>query len=63
LRYATLLPALLGFRTLNLCAAQESVDLTPVKVPRAEVRHWMRHALPVWWSKASVTTVTRRAAG
>jgi farnesyl-diphosphate farnesyltransferase len=63
LRYATLLPALLGFRTLNLCAAQESGDLTPVKVPRAEVRRWMRRALPVWWSKVSVTTVARCAAG
>ena len=63
LRYATLLPALLGFRTLNLCAAQEFGTLTPVKVPRAEVRRWMRRALPVWWSKASVTTVARCAAG
>jgi farnesyl-diphosphate farnesyltransferase len=62
LRYATLLPALFGFRTLNLCVAQESVDLTPVKLPRAEVRRWMRRALPVWWSKASVTTVARCAA-
>lgn len=62
LRYATLLPALFGFRTLNLCAAQPSGMLTPVKVPRAEVRRWMRHALPVWWSSASVATVACRAA-
>ena len=62
LRYATLLPALLGFRTLNLSEAQPSGMLTPVKVPRPEVRRWMRRALPVWWSSASVATVARRAA-
>jgi farnesyl-diphosphate farnesyltransferase len=62
LRYATLLPTLLGFRTLNLCEAQPSGMLTPVKVPRAEVRRWMRRALPVWWSSASVIALARRAA-
>lgn len=62
LRYATLLPALLGLRTLNLCEAQPSGMLTPVKVPRAEVRLWMCRALPVWWSSASVIAVARRAA-
>jgi farnesyl-diphosphate farnesyltransferase len=62
LRYATLLPALLGFRTLNLCTAQPLGTLTPVKVPRAEVHRWMFRALPVWWSSASVAAFARRAA-
>lgn len=54
LRYATLLPALLGWRTLSLVAAQPSGLLTPAKVPRQELRHWMTRALPVWWSAARV---------
>jgi farnesyl-diphosphate farnesyltransferase len=54
LRYATLLPALLGWRTLSLVAAQPSGLLAPAKVPRQELRHWMRRALPVWWSAARV---------
>ncbi len=62
LRYATLLPALLGWRTLALAAAQPPSMLTPAKVPRTEVRRWMRRALPVWWSAASVEGLARRAA-
>ncbi len=62
MRYATLLPALLGWRTLSLVAAQPPGLLAPVKVPRRELRCWMRRALPVWWSAASVSTVARRAA-
>ena len=62
LRYAALLPALLGLRTLNLCEAQPPGMLTPVKIPRAEVRLWMCRALPVWWSSVSVIAVARRAA-
>ncbi len=62
LRYATLLPALLGWRTLALAAAQPPSMLTPAKVPRTEVRRWMRRALPVWWSAALVEGLARRAA-
>ena len=62
LRYATLLPALLGWRTLALAAAQPPSMLTPAKVSRTEVRRWMRRALPVWWSAALVEGLARRAA-
>jgi farnesyl-diphosphate farnesyltransferase len=62
LRYATLLPALLGWRTLALSAQQAPGLLTPVKVPRHELRQWMRRALPVWWSAGSVASLARRAA-
>jgi len=62
LRYATVLPALFGFRTLGLCAAQTSATLTPVKVPRAEVRRWMLRAMPVWWSSTAVLPIAQRAA-
>jgi farnesyl-diphosphate farnesyltransferase len=62
LRYATLLPALLGGRTLSLVAAQPPGQLTPVKVSRRELRQWMRRALPVWWSSSAVAALARRAA-
>ena len=62
LRYATLLPALLGWRTLSLVAAQPPGLLTPAKVPRRELRRWMWRALPVWWSRAAVDALARRAA-
>ena len=62
LRYATLLPALLGWRTLSLVASQPPGFLTPLKVPRHELRQWMWRALPVWWSKASVGALARCAA-
>lgn len=62
LRYATLLPALLGWRTLALTSQQPPGLLTPAKVPRRELRQWMSRALPVWWSAASVASVARRAA-
>ena len=61
LRYATLLPALLGWRTLSLDASRTPGELTPVKVPRTEVRCWMRRALPVWWSRAAVARLVREA--
>jgi farnesyl-diphosphate farnesyltransferase len=62
LRYATLLPALLGWRTLSLVAAQPSGMLTPAKVSRGELRQWLRRAWPVWWSRTAVASVTRKAA-
>lgn len=62
LRYATLLPALLGWRTLAVNATQPPSMLTPSKVPRAEVRQWMRRAWPVWCSASAVVPVARRAA-
>lgn len=61
MRYATLLPAVLGFRTLALTAVQPEGMLTPVKVPRAELRRWMRRALPVWCSPAAVSRLVREA--
>jgi farnesyl-diphosphate farnesyltransferase len=61
LRYATLLPALLGWRTLALNEAQSPAAITPVKVPRGEVRRWLRRAWPVWWSAASVATLVQLA--
>jgi farnesyl-diphosphate farnesyltransferase len=61
LRYATLLPALLGWRTLGLTVAQPGSLITPAKVPRRELRQWMRRALPVWWSRAAVHAVARQA--
>ena len=54
LRYATLLPALLGWRTLTFSAQQSPELLTPAKVPRHEVGRWLRRALPVWWSASYV---------
>ena len=63
LRYATLLPALLGWRTLALETSRVPGVLTPAKVPRSEVRRWMRRALPVWWSQAAVRDVAAAASG
>lgn len=62
LRYATLLPALVGWRTLVLTVAQPAEALTPAKVPRTELRRWMRRALPVWWSPRAVAPLARAAA-
>jgi farnesyl-diphosphate farnesyltransferase len=62
LRYATLLPALLGWRTLLLTEAQPASVITPAKVPRRELRQWMGRALPVWWFAPSVAGLARRAA-
>jgi farnesyl-diphosphate farnesyltransferase len=60
LRYATLLPFLLGGRTLSLVSAQQDFMITPAKVPRAELRRWMQRALPVWWSPAAVGRLVRQ---
>lgn len=62
LRYATLLPALLGWRTLACDASHDPALITPAKVPRSEVRHWMWRALPVWSSSAAVRDVAASAA-
>jgi farnesyl-diphosphate farnesyltransferase len=61
LRYATLLPALLGFRALAFDVAFESHPLTPRKIPRREVRRWVWRALPAWWSAAAVGRLVREA--
>jgi farnesyl-diphosphate farnesyltransferase len=61
MRYATLLPALLGWRTLSLVAAQPSGLFAPVKVPRRELRGWMIRALPVWWSCLQVRPLAAAA--
>ncbi len=62
LRYATLLPALLGWRTLAAVEAHPAGLLSPSKVSRSELRQWMWRALPVGWSRASVADLARRAA-
>jgi len=62
LRYATLLPALLGWRTLAMEASRVPGTIMPAKVPRSEVRRWMLRALPVWWSSAAVRDIAAAAA-
>ena len=61
LRFATVLPALLGERTLSLVAAQTADVLTPAKVSRPELRRWMLRALPVWCSARHVPTLIASA--
>lgn len=61
LRYATILPALLGWRTLALSEVQDPGLITPAKVPRREVRQWMIRALPVWWSPRHVARLADAA--
>ncbi len=62
LRYASLLPAVLGLRTLNLLREENPQLITPRKVSRAEVRLWMRRALAVWWSPRHVERLLAEAA-
>ncbi len=62
LRYATLLPALLGWRTLALGVSSDASLINPAKVPRSEVRHWMLRTLPLWWSRSAVRDVAAAAA-
>lgn len=62
LRYATLLPALLGWRTLALSFAAKPGSITPAKVSRSEVRYLMRRALLVWLSPSAVAEVAAAAA-
>lgn len=61
MRYATVLPALLGWRTLTLALAQPAGLLTPAKVSRTEMRRWMWRALPVWWSPHAVSRLAAQA--
>lgn len=63
LRYALILPALLGFRTLALSESMSGDLLAPVKVPRRELRRWLLRALPVWWSAKYSTALVSRASG
>lgn len=60
-RYASFLPALVGWRTLALIEAQPASVITPAKVSRRELRRWMFRALPVWWSSAAVEDLMDRA--
>jgi len=62
LRYATLLPALLAWRTLACDSSRDPNLITPAKVPRSEVRRWMLRALPVWSSRSAVRDVAAAAA-
>ena len=61
LRYATLLPALLGLRTLGVSAAQPRGTLTPAKVSRSELRRWICRAISVWFSASAVMPLVRAA--
>jgi len=61
LRFATVLPALLGERTLSLVATQPADSLTPAKVSRPELRRWMFRALPVWWSSRRIRALVAAA--
>jgi farnesyl-diphosphate farnesyltransferase len=61
LRYASLLPCLLGLRTLALVAIETSKMPRPVKITRGEVRYWMLRSLPVWFSRGAVERVMRAA--
>ncbi len=63
LRYATLVPALLGWRTLSLVESHPEGLLTPRKVPRAELRRWMRRAVAVWLSPRAIDRLVREARG
>jgi farnesyl-diphosphate farnesyltransferase len=54
LRYASLLPALLAFRTLSLSESAGEEALTPRKISRRELRTWMWRALPVWASASAL---------
>lgn len=62
-RYACLLPALLGWRTLALVESHPAEFLAPAKVPRIEVRRWMWRALAAWWSPGAVARLAREASG
>ncbi len=61
LRYAALLPALLGWRTLAVIGAHGPGVTAPAKLSRGEVRRWMFRAVPVCWSAAAVGLLARRA--
>lgn len=61
LRYATILPALLGWRTIGLTLSHPHDLLTPAKVSRTEMRRWMRKALTVWWSPSAVARLAAEA--
>lgn len=61
LRYAALLPALFGWRTLDVIRARGPEVAAPAKLSRGEVRRWMLRAAPAWWSSAAVGPLARRA--
>lgn len=61
LRYAVLLPVLLGMRTLALVERHPPGLLTPAKVSRREARAWLLRAAPAWWSVAAVPRLVAAA--
>lgn len=61
LRYATLLPCLLGLRTLALVRKQAADEKDGAKINRREVRHWMWRSLPVWFFRGAVGRLVRAA--
>ncbi len=61
LRYASLLPCLLGLRTLLLVSKQTPYEKGGAKITRREVRYWMWRSLPVWFSRGAVVWLVRAA--
>lgn len=61
LRYASLLPCLLGLRTLALLSRQAAHDPAPSKITRGELRWWMVRSLPVWFFRRAVASSVRAA--
>lgn len=61
LRYATVLPALLGWRTLALVEASLKTPQISCKVPRVEVRQWMVRSISAWWSAHAVKPLIHAA--
>lgn len=61
LRYASLLPCMLGLRTLALLARYLSDESKSLKITRSEVRRWMWRSLPVWLSRGAVMPLVRAA--
>lgn len=59
LRYVTLLPALLGWRTLAKIESHLDNPQIVCKVPRRDVRRWMVRSLPVWFSANAVNPLVR----
>ncbi len=61
LRYVTLLPALLGWRTLRLIETHLDHPAAVNKVSRCEVRQWMFRSLTAWGSSKAIPSLVRAA--
>lgn len=63
LRFASFLPALLGWRSLALLEEPAAGARAPRKLSRAEVRRWVVRALPVLVAPRAVTRLAGEASG